>query len=145
MAKQGQDQCATTIGQYAALDFVSKGLIKRQTARAVEIYCRKRDIMLAAMEQYFPKRATWTKPQGGFYTWVTFPKEIDTEALLPGSIEEISVAYGAGPSFYHNRKGKEHMRLCYSYVPESRIEEGIERLARLVSEILADVKGSAVH
>ncbi len=77
--------------------------------------------------------------------WVTFPKEIDTEALLPGSIEEVSVAYGAGPSFYHNRKGKEHMRLCYSYAPESRIAEGIERLARLVSEILADVKGSAIH
>jgi 2-aminoadipate transaminase len=26
LAKQGQDQCATTIGQYAALDFVSKGI-----------------------------------------------------------------------------------------------------------------------
>jgi 2-aminoadipate transaminase len=140
LAKQGQDQCATTIGQYAALDFISKGLIKQQTARAVGIYRRKRDMMLAAMENYFPKSAHWTKSQGGFYTWVTFPEGLDTEALLPRSIEDVSVAYGAGPSFYHNRKGKEHMRLCYSYVSESRIEEGIRRLARLVSEILADVK-----
>lgn len=136
LAKQGQDQCATTIGQYAALDFVSKGLIKKQTSRAIEIYRRKRDIMLAAMENYFPKNVTWTKSQGGFYTWVTFPKEIDTEALLPRTIDEISVAFGAGPSFYHNRKGQEHMRLCYSYVSESRIEEGIQRLARFVSEAL---------
>jgi len=142
LAKQGQDQCATTIGQYAALDFVSKGLIERQTSRAIEIYRRKRDIMLAAMENYFPKSARWTKSQGGFYTWATFPKEIDTEALLPRSIEDISVAFGAGPSFYHNRKGKEHMRLCYSYVSESKIEEGIQRLARLVSEAIKEKNGS---
>ena len=140
LAKQGQDQCSTTIGQYAALAFASKGLIERQTSRAVEIYRRKRDIMLAAMENYFPKSAHWTKSQGGFYIWVTFPKGIDTEALLPRSIEDISVAYGAGPAFYHNRKGKEHMRLCYSYVSESRIEEGIRRLAGFLSEMPVEVK-----
>ena len=132
LAKQGQDQCSTTIGQYAALAFVSRKLFERQKSRAVEIYHRKRDVMLAALENYFPKNSYWTKPQGGFYTWVTLPKEIDTEALLLRSIEEVSVAYGAGPSFYHNRSGKEHMRLCYSYVHESQIEEGIRRLAHLL-------------
>ena len=96
--------------------------------------------MLAALENCFPKSAHWTRPQGGFYTWVTFPKEMDTEALLPRSIKEASVAYGAGPSFYHNRSGKEHMRLCYSYVPDSQIEEGVRRLADLVSELLVDAK-----
>jgi len=135
LAKQGQDQCSTTIGQYLAFAFASKGLIERQTARAVEIYRRKRNAMLAALEDYFPKSAHWTKPQGGFYAWLTFPKEIDTEALLPRAIGEASVAYAAGPAFYHNRTGKEHMRLCYSYVPESEIDEGIRRLGHLLSEI----------
>ena len=135
LAKQGQDQCSTTIGQYVALAFASKGLMEQQKSRAIEIYRRKRDTMLAALENYFPKSAHWTKPQGGFYTWVTLPKQIDTEALLPKSIAEASVAYGAGPSFYHNRSGKEHMRMCYSYVPDSQIEEGVRRLGHLVSEI----------
>jgi len=138
LAKQSQDQCSTTIGQYVALAFASKGLIEKQKIRAVEIYRRKRDAMLAAMEKHFPQRAHWTKAQGGFYTWATLPKEIDTEALLPRAIADASVAYGAGPSFYHNRSGKEHMRLCYSYVSESQIEEGIRRLGYLLSEILAD-------
>lgn len=135
LAKQGQDQCSTTIGQYLAFAFASKGLIERQTSRAVEIYRRKRDAMLAALGDYFPKSAHWTNPQGGFYTWLTLPKEIDTEALLRRAIGEASVAYAAGPAFYHNRAGKEHMRLCYSYVPESEIEEGIRRLGHLLSEI----------
>ena len=140
LAKQGQDQCSTTIGQYVALAFASRNLIERQKLRSIEIYHRKRDVMLAALEKSFPNGAHWTKPQGGFYTWVTFPPEMDTEALLPRSIEEASVAYGAGPSFFHNRSGKEYMRLCYSYVSDSQIEEGIHRLANLVSRVLVDEK-----
>jgi 2-aminoadipate transaminase len=140
LAKQGQDQCSTTIGQYVALAFASRNLIERQKAGSIEIYRRKRDVMLSAMETYFPKNAHWTKPQGGFYTWVTFPEPMDTEALLPRSIKETSIAYGAGPSFYHNRGGKKHMRLCYSYVSESKIEDGIRRLGKLVSEVPSNPK-----
>jgi 2-aminoadipate transaminase len=135
LAKQGQDQCSTTIGQYLAFAFASRNLIERQKSKAVEIYRRKRDIMLGALEHYFPQSAHWTKPQGGFYTWVTLPEEIDTEALLPRAIEDASVAYVAGPAFYHNRSGKEHMRLCYSYVSESQIEEGVRRLAHIVKGV----------
>jgi 2-aminoadipate transaminase len=140
LAKQGQDQCSTTMGQHLALAFASRGLIARQTSRAIEIYRRKRDAMLAALEKHFPQSARCTKPQGGFYTWVTLPGDMDSEALLPRAVEEASVAYAAGPAFYHNRTGKEHMRLCYSYVPESQIEEGIRRLGRLLSHVKAGRK-----
>ena len=133
LAKQGQDQCASTIGQYLLFSFAEKGLIQRQTSAAIEIYRRKRDAMLAALEKHFPQDTHWTKPQGGFYTWVTLSKHFDTEALLPKAIEGSSVAYVPGPAFYHNRSGKERMRLCYSYVPESQIEEGIKRLGQLLS------------
>jgi len=137
LAKQGQDQCSSTIGQYLAFAFASKGLIERQTSAAVEIYRRKRDAMLEALPRYFPANARWTRPQGGFYSWVTLPEGFDTEALLPRAIEEVSVAYAPGPAFYHNRTGKEHMRLCYSYVSVTEIEEGIRRLGQLLSEFQA--------
>ena len=135
LAKQGQDQCSTTIGQYLALEFASKNLLEKQTSLAIEIYRRKRDLMLASLRRHFPKNATWTKPEGGFYTWVTLGKGIDTEALLTKAIAQASTAYVAGPAFYHDRSGVENMRLCYSYVPDSQIEEGIRRLGGLVSGI----------
>jgi len=133
LAKQGQDQCSTTIGQYIVLVFASKNLIEQQTSKAINIYRRKRDTMLSALAKYFPQSANWTEPQGGFYMWVTVPKEIDTEALLSQAIKDASVAYVAGPAFYHNRSGKNHMRLCYSYVPESKIEEGIRRISHVLA------------
>ncbi|MBW2341678.1 MAG: aminotransferase class I/II-fold pyridoxal phosphate-dependent enzyme [Deltaproteobacteria bacterium] len=123
-----------------AFAFASRGLIERQTSAAVEIYRGKRDAMLAALENYFTQSARWTKPQGGFYTWVTLPPGIDSEALLPRAIEKASVAFAAGPAFYHNRTGREHMRLCYSYVSASQIEEGVRRLGRLVSELQIDTQ-----
>jgi len=60
---------------------------------------------------------------------------MDTQALLPRAIEAAAVAYGAGPSFYHHRGGKNHMRLSYSYVSESRIEQGIQRLGNLLCSL----------
>ena len=144
LAKQGQDQCSSTIGQHLAFAFASRGLIERQKSISVEIYRRKRDTTLAALSKHFPNEAQWTRPEGGFYTWVTLPKGIDTEALLPRAIEGSSVAYVAGPAFYHNRSGKEHLRLCYSYVPEDRIEEGVRRLGHLLSEIQSELSHEAL-
>ena len=135
LAKQGQDQCSSTIGQYVAHAFASQGLIDRQRKRAVHIYRRKRDVMLSALERHMPARARWTRPEGGFYTWVTLPEPMDTEALLPRAIEEAGVAYGAGPAFYHDRGGKNHMRLSYSYASDDRIQEGIKRLGEMLRTV----------
>lgn len=140
LAKQGQDQCSSTLGQYLALAFASHGLIEKQVAAATDVYRRKRDAMLAALNQHFPSEARWTRPKGGFYTWVTLSEGVDTEALLQKAIEEESVAYVAGPAFYHDRRGQNRMRLCYSYVPESQIAPGIQRLSRIIESALADVK-----
>ncbi len=140
LVKQGQDQCSTTLGQYLALEFAARGLIDKQVSAAVSVYRRKRDAMLDALEQHFPQDARWTRPAGGFYTWVTLPEGIDTEALLQTAIEEEAVAYVAGPAFYHDRRGQNHMRLCYSYVPESQIEPGIQRLSRVIESALTDVR-----
>ena len=139
LAKQGQDQCTSTVGQYLAFSFADQGLIDRQVAAAVPVYRRKRDLMLAALQEHFPAEIAWTRPEGGFYTWLTLPDGVDTEALLPQAIEQASVAYVAGPAFYHNRKGQKYMRLCYSYVSESQIKEGMSRLAQIVSEVPVDV------
>lgn len=136
LAKQGQDQCSSTIGQYLTTAFAQSGLIEKQIARAVGIYKRKRDVMLSALAEALPAATRWTRPEGGFYTWVTLPDGVDTEKLLPASIEQAKVAYVPGPAFYHDRSGQNHLRLCYSYVPEAVIEQGVQRLGQLITDAL---------
>ncbi len=135
LAKQGQDQCSSTLGQYLIPAFDEKGLLEKQIENAKSVYRKKCGVMLETMAQTFPQNATWTQPEGGFYTWATFPETTDTEALLPRAIEETSVAYVSGSTFYHDRSVKNKMRICYSFVSEEKIKTGITRLGELLRSV----------
>jgi 2-aminoadipate transaminase len=134
-AKQGQDQCASTLAQYICLAFAERGFIERQLGIAVPLYRRKRDTMCLALEAHMPSGCTWTRPQGGFYVWLTLPEHLDSEALLPRAIADEKLAYVPGPAFFHDGTGHRHLRLCYSYVDQARIDDGIQRLGALLARL----------
>ena len=84
--------------------------------------------MLGAMEAHFPPTMSWTRPQGGLFTWVTGPPALDTSSLLREAIVR-DVAFVTGPSFYTQEgAGRNCMRLNYSHPSVERIAEGIQRL-----------------
>jgi 2-aminoadipate transaminase len=89
--------------------------------------------MLESLDQYFPKSATWTRPGGGFYVWVTLPPEIDTKALMPKAIV-AKVAYVPGSAFYADGLGSWSMRLSYCHPTPERIREGVKALGYLLTE-----------
>jgi len=47
-----------------------------------ELYRRRRDAMLDALAEHFPREAEWTYPQGGMFLWATLPDYIDMTDLL---------------------------------------------------------------
>ena len=53
-----------------------------------DIYRRRRDAMLDALAEHFPREATWTRPQGGLFVWATLPDYIDTTDLLARALDE---------------------------------------------------------
>lgn len=136
LAKQGQDQCSSTIGQSIALRMGERGLITKQTNVAIESYRRKRDVTLAALEKTMPDQIRWVRPEGGFYTWLTLPEGVDTTQELDRIVEEESVAYVPGSAFHHAREARNHLRLSYSFVADNTIEEGIARIARFFTRRL---------
>ena len=86
--------------------------------------------MLNALEKYFPKEATWTKPQGGFFVVATLPEHIDTGEMFKEVIEE-NVAYVPGAPFFADGKGQNTMRLSFCFPSVEDIEEGIKRLGQV--------------
>lgn len=140
-AKQGQDQCSGTLCQHIAYRFARQGHLDAQIAGAVAVYRQKRDVMLRALEAHMPPGTQWTRPAGGFYSWLTLPEGLDgqpasqagdSDALLAAAIERKKVAYVPGPAFFHDSTGQRRLRLCYSYVTEQTIDDGIARLASLL-------------
>ena len=129
LAKQGQDQCSSTISQFMATKMLNDGVMDKQTERAIKVYHKKRDVMLGALEKYMPDGVSWTKPEGGFFIWLTLPNRIDATAALDDVVRKEGVAYVPGSAFHHAREAKNQLRLCYSYVSAQKIEEAIEKLA----------------
>jgi DNA-binding transcriptional MocR family regulator len=106
-----------------------------QVARARRHYVRRRDAMLAALERHMPSGASWTKPEGGFFIWVTLPEPIDGAALLRRSLEEAHVAFVPGAAFFADESCRNTIRLSFSLPAEDAIEAGIARLAKLIAQM----------
>ena len=135
IAKQSVDLCTPTFTQFIAYHFIKNGFIEKHIPRIIEMYKRKRDIMLESLEEYFPKGCTWTRPQGGMFLWATLPEHIDTAEMVKEAIQK-GVAYVHGRAFYTDGGGKNTMRLNFSNPSDDDIREGIKRLAKVIEKRL---------
>lgn len=133
IAKQAADLCSPSSTQYIADRFIRDGHLQAYLKLVRETYKVKKDAMLQALEKYFPKECTWTKPQGGMFVWAETPEYIDTDALFPEAIQE-KVAYVIGSAFYPYGEDKKHMRLNFTLSSPEQIEEGIKRLGNLLKK-----------
>jgi 2-aminoadipate transaminase len=106
------------------------------------IYQEKCDRMLRALEREMPEGTTWTKPNGGFFIWLTLPEGVSAPAILP-ACREAGVDFIPGPAFYADGSGERHLRLSYSAVTLDQIDEGIARLAQVVRQAMVSV--AAAH
>jgi DNA-binding transcriptional MocR family regulator len=131
LIKQASDLNSATINQMV-MHRMAEAAFDAQTARARGHYRSRRNWLLAALEQHMPAGVSWTHPQGGLFVWVTLPEDVDAAALLQRSLEEAGVAFVPGGAFFHDRRGRNTLRLSYSLPGEGEIDRGIARLARLI-------------
>jgi len=131
VGKQAADLCSPALTQYISYEFVSRGWLDEYVAVVRREYPKKKDAMIAALEQYFPVGSSWTDPQGGLFVWAKVPDTIDTAAMLREAIS-AKVAYVVGIAFYPHRNDNCHMRLNFSAVDPEHITEGVHRLGDLL-------------
>jgi DNA-binding transcriptional MocR family regulator len=87
--------------------------------------------MLAALERSMPDGVRWTTPHGGFFSWLTLPEGGDAALLARRAVEQ-GVGVVPGSLFFTDGRGSDNVRLSFSLVDESLIDEGVVRLAELV-------------
>jgi DNA-binding transcriptional MocR family regulator len=95
--------------------------------------------MLENMDKYFPTEATWIRPDGGLYLWVTLPKGTDTKELLRKAVEK-KVAFIPGHVFATDIKIQNTFRLNFSCESDENIVEGIKRLGEVIAAELKKPK-----
>jgi 2-aminoadipate transaminase len=88
--------------------------------------------MLDALEAHMPEGTRWTQPDGGMFLWAELPRGMRGEDILPRAIEQ-KVAFVPGSPFFAAHPRSECIRLNFSNRPPELIEEGMRRLASVLS------------
>jgi 2-aminoadipate transaminase len=107
------------------------GGFERHLPAARALYASHWAALSAALTRHMPEEVDWTKPTGGFMTWLTLPEELDTLDMRPAAIA-AGVAYVPGPPFHVGDNGHNTLRLSFSHLTETELETAVERLAAVV-------------
>jgi 2-aminoadipate transaminase len=133
LAKQGTDLCTSTLSQLMVQAYFERADWRAYVRSLVDVYRTRRDTMLDALAEHFPRQAEWTRPSGGLFVWATLPDFIDTTDLLARALRD-NVAFVPGEAAYLDGRGRSSMRLNFSASREEAIREGIRRIGEVVTE-----------
>jgi 2-aminoadipate transaminase len=136
IGKQSSDLCSSSISQHFVAAYFDSGPWQDYVHSLIEIYRRRRDVMLDSLAEHFPREAEWTHPEGGLFIWATLPDYIDTTDLLARALEE-HVAFVPGRAAFVDGRGGSSMRLNFSGADEDEIREGVRRIGEIVREQVA--------
>ena len=136
IAKHASDMDICSFTQRSVSALLDKGIMQDHLAQLRRVYRERRDLMLSAMHREFPLKVHWRKPQSGLFIWVELPHSVNAVEVLRVAIESERVAFIPGQAFCQpGETGANNcMRLNFSNCPITQIEEGIARLARVISQ-----------
>lgn len=136
-------------------DFGSSNLLQQLLARALDSnlyenhlrlvrhrYAQKAKITRQALQQHFPPSVQWSEPKGGLYFWPKLPSPLTSGAGSRFFREALrqEVLYVPGQLCYADdpsrRKPNNEMRLSFGAATEKNICLGIERLGRVLHELI---------
>jgi 2-aminoadipate transaminase len=131
LVKQAADLHSPSLNQRLVSRLLETYDLAAGIERMRDLYRRRCGAMLAALEGEFPEGATWTRPEGGLFVWVTLPEGVSARDLLTRAIG-VQVAFVPGGAFFPNGGHENTLRLNFSIMTPERIAEGVRRLGALL-------------
>jgi 2-aminoadipate transaminase len=95
------------------------------------LYRNRRDTLAAALRRHAP-HTSFRVPSGGWYLWLRLEDRADADLLLDAA-ESRGMSFFPGPRFHADPEaGRHHLRLAFSMLNETRLEEGARRLGEAI-------------
>lgn len=135
LVKQGTDLCGSALNQVIVEHYFNDTDWEGELEKIKKLYLERRQAMLEALEEYFPEEASWTRPEGGLFVWVTLPEYVDTPQLLSVALDK-GVTFVPGDGCYPagSGMGRNAMRIAFCYEQPDSIREAIRRLGAVIEE-----------
>ncbi len=133
LLKVAADTQCGTLNMHAVSAFLDQHDIDAHIATIRDTYRRKKNLMLDCIRRSFPQEIRFTDPEGGMFTWLTFPDGFDaTSFMAEHALPEAKVAYVPGATFFPVHEEANHARVSYPGQTDDRIVEGMTRLGDLL-------------
>lgn len=126
---------AAFVGQAMVYEFIRRGLLEPQLERLRQLYGPRLRALLDSLERHLPD-AQYLKPEGGFFLSLTLPKGITGETLRRGAKDEALVLTDGRGFFPNPEDGDRFLRLPFCALTPEELEDGVQRLARVVNAAL---------
>ena len=126
---------ANPFAAFVTAVFCRHGWLESHILQLTEVYQRRRDVMLAALNTTMPSGVRWTHPGGGFFVWLTLPEPLEAERVLSVA-HQNAITFFTGKPFFAGGGGERHIRLPYSFISIPEMEKGIHTLARIIGSLL---------
>jgi DNA-binding transcriptional MocR family regulator len=111
-------------------ELIARGAFEPNLERIRGLLRVRRDAMLTALQRDLDGRATWSRPEGGYFVWADLPT--DASELLERATEG-GVTFVRGADFFPGGDGgARSARLAFSYESPASIEAGVSTLASLL-------------
>ena len=125
------DYGVSSISQWFLYEFYSSGLYDEYLQSIRSELKKKRNIMIEYLEKYYSDIASWNIPQGGFYIWVRFNNNIDTDKLFYKAVQNKVIV---NPGSIYGAESKNYIRFSYAYEDEERMKKGLKIIRKLIDD-----------
>ena len=130
-AKQRADLHTNLLGQAVVQELGARGWLDKWIRKSCKVYAHRQDVLRRAIERHFPPEARVPYPEGGMSVWVELPEFLDAAELLVKA-RERRVLFAPARYFYFQNPRHNAFRLCYTALPDDKIEKGAAILGDLV-------------
>ena len=123
--------------QAAVARFCRSGGFEAYLKRIHGIYRRRMRALMQGLARQLPPGVTWTRPRGGYTSWLTLEGCPVSEDELVTRLLEAGVRVTPGRSFFVDPGEGVHLRVSTAVEGEQRIEEGCRLLGAVLGPALA--------
>lgn len=133
MAKLKADGGTSPFASNVAAEYAASGELEQHVGDLIAIYRQRRNTMHEALEAEMPNGVKWTRPNGGFFLWLSLPEGCDSVDMLPEA-RAHGVDFLPGTGCYFDGSGRRNIRLSFSFSDDEAIRRGVKILAGIIRE-----------
>ncbi|KGH61399.1 aspartate aminotransferase [Oenococcus oeni S13] len=132
--KSGADIESSNLTMSIVNTYLDDNSLENHITLICNCYRQKKDAMLSAMRKNMPSIAQFTNPQGGFFIWLTMPKNFNMDKFVnQQQLSKSGVLITSSTNLYPSGNIKNGARINFTGESLANIEVGIKKLGQALS------------